>query len=77
MVFKRALDVNYHLKLKASRALFSEINTRSAHVCMYVCTLVVCLVVAREIGLDRASRAGVKISAQFLKVLHTHLILYG
>ncbi len=28
MVFKRALDVNYHLKLKASRALFSEINTR-------------------------------------------------
>ena len=30
MVFKRALDVNYHLKLKASRALFSEINTRCA-----------------------------------------------
>ena len=36
MVFKRALDVNYHLKMKASRALFSEINTRSARGCTIV-----------------------------------------
>jgi hypothetical protein len=27
-VYKRAVDKNYHLKMKASRFIFSEINTK-------------------------------------------------
>jgi hypothetical protein len=74
MVFKRALDVNYHLKLKASRALFSEINTRSAHRATNADQLF--LVLNKTAWLARATSAGVEVSRPFPLLLRMLCIWY-